>query len=201
VLNDLEVAEEAIEVWRSQVAQADFPAGVASATGRLIAELGERQRRLSGRVFWVNKTPEITRFGPELAQSLGPARLILLVRDCRQVALSAKRLGQPDVRRVADLWTRLITETRSGAAESGHPYREVRYEDLARDPAAVLDEICSFLGTERLGSAMVEEYRERIVRLASTPSAERPQEALSVEERSSVEEGAGALMRELGYLA
>jgi hypothetical protein len=76
------------------------------------------------------------------------ARVVILVRDGRDVALSLKRMpfGPNNAWAAAQWWARGI---RAGAAaQERHPDNvlTVRYEDLAREPARRVPPVCEFLG-------------------------------------------------------
>jgi len=190
-------AEAAVDRWFARSHYGATAVTVAQATGELINTLGRRHAQLMGKPRWVNKTPEIPRFGSELRQSLGGCRVVLLIRNGYQVALSASRLHWASVEKIALWWKELINLSRAAAEPSS--YLEVRYEDLIRNPAASLDRVLLFLDLEPLGKQLVAEYR----RLLGPGAFKRPfrqrWESLGGRERRAFDATAGDLMRQLGY--
>ena len=115
-------AEIAVKAWQGTVSALEpvDSLTVAHATGQLIGELGNYQLAGSGKSFWVNKTPEIVRFMPELRAAIGPCRFIMMVRDGRHVVSSAARLGWAEAAEIAVWWKAVIEEARRGAVADPH---------------------------------------------------------------------------------
>jgi hypothetical protein len=108
-----------------------------------------------GRARWVEKTPSHVFHLAEVARGFSDARVIHLVRDGRDVALSKRKLGWTGVRGAAPLaqlvfaaktWEAAVREGRRGGEALGDRYLECRYEDLVGDPDAVLERLSAFLG-------------------------------------------------------
>jgi hypothetical protein len=76
------------------------------------------------------------------------ARFVVLVRDGRDVALSLKRMpfGPNNVWAAAQWWARGIRAGDRAQREHPDAVLTVRYEDLTRNPRAVVERICAFLG-------------------------------------------------------
>lgn len=91
--------------------------------------------------------------------------------------------------RAAWAWRRYVTAARGSSKRT----LEIRYEQLAADPAAVAAELAAFLRSDPVPLA---EAFSRV----HTRSVSRWREALSAEQLADVEREAGALLRELGYL-
>lgn len=201
VLYSSSFGKTAIDEWTRATTPPANTVAIARATGELITKLGNRHAELAGRPYWVNKTPEIPRFGFELRQSLGPCRIILLVRNGRDVAASAYALQWASIPQLAAWWKHLIELSRAAADASPGLYMEVRYEDLVRSPAETLDQIFDFLGLAKNGpliSAKFQQFsgtRKQAHRLGS--GGARP--TLSLEQARAFDEVAGPLMRQLGY--
>lgn len=198
ILYDLAEANTAVPEWEAAVRADATASGLARANGELIRRLGTRQIELAGRSQWVNKTPELPRFGRELRESIGRCRVILLVRDGRDVVLSAKNLKWGDVERLATLWKALIEMSRESSREARADYLEVRYEDLIGNPAPTLDRILVFLGVEPLGQRLLDEYRQRMGAKFIRPWHRRLARLYGAE-RKVFDAIAGELMSELGY--
>jgi hypothetical protein len=154
----LNEAEAAVENWRVALNARPDATTAFSATGCLIRELGVRHLSHDGKPIWINKTPEIIRFMPELRLCLGSCRFIMVIRDGRQVVRSAARLGWAEAAEIAVWWKAMIEEARSGAAADLDHYLEVRYEDLVGRPADEIDVILRFLRVEPKGKELVDHY-------------------------------------------
>lgn len=155
-------AETAVKAWLGAVSALEpvDSLTVAHATGQLIGALGNCQLAGSSKSIWVNKTPEIVRFMPELRAAIGPCRFIMMVRDGRHVVSSAARLGWAEAAEIAVWWKAVIEEARRGAVADPARYLELRYEDLVADPVAVIDQVFEFLGVEPQGQAAVDNYKK-----------------------------------------
>jgi hypothetical protein len=121
-----------------------------------------------GKTRWGEKTP-----GQEMCidvlNSLFPScRIIHIVRDGRDVALSLRRVswGTSDLPRVAADWRWRTTVARKVGGVLNERYCEVRYEDLVHEPRAHLERICTFLG---------EQFDERMLDYWRTAAEELPQ--------------------------
>ena len=108
----------------------------------------EAYARKHGKPRWGDKTPHYVHHIDALVRIWPEARVVVLVRDGRDVALSLRRMpfGPNNAWAAAQWWARGI---RAGlAAQERHPdnVATVRYEDLAGDPAGRVPPICAFLG-------------------------------------------------------
>lgn len=154
----VEEAEAEVQRWVDRVEADPSYGAIARVTGDLIARLGALQMAASGKSRWINKTPEITRFGVELRDCLGPCRMIMMIRDGRQVVRSADKLGWARATELALWWKAMILEARAGAEQDPLRYLELRYESLVENPAVELDRVLAFLGVETCGMRLVNEY-------------------------------------------
>jgi hypothetical protein len=194
---ELGEAESAAEQWVAAVGAEPSRTGVRRATGQLINMLGSRHARLVGRLHWINKTPEIVRFGLELELCVGPCRRVLLIRNGYDVVASARYLQWASVQELARWW-RLLVELSREHSPPGR-YLEVRYEDLVTDPAHELQRILDFLCLDGSGQVLLEDYgRHAGGSMLGRPS-QRPQRALPDSDREIVEAEAGDLLAQLGY--
>ena len=74
-----------------------------------------------------------------IADLLGEARFIHLLRDGRDVAVSRRRRGMGEHKPITDAaerWRRRIMRARQQAKRLGDRYLELRYEDLVVDSRA-----------------------------------------------------------------
>lgn len=99
---------------------------------------------------WVDHSPENIKHVNALHARFPDARFLHIVRDGRAVTASLLKLrwGPNTVPAAARHWAQALGY--GLAAEARHPdlVKRVRYEELVREPPAVLREICAFLGLE-----------------------------------------------------
>lgn len=196
---DPETAEAALARWsRSVGGRPEYPR-VAHATGELIRTLGSVHCEALNKPVWGNKTPEIPRFAAELRDSLGPCRIVYLVRNGLEVVASARRLGWGDVELLAYNWKGLLTQTRRAMADNPGDYLELRYESLLEEPAASLDKVCDFAGIAPRGGEIIAGFIERLGAGAFDVSRLNAGKDLSPRERAAFKRIAGDLQAELGY--
>ena len=198
VLYGLREGEQALNRWRDRVKPDPSLPTVANATGRLIRELGDRQVGLAQGTCWINKTPEIPRFGRELRRSVGPCRIIHLIRDGREVALSGAQLGWATVPEMAEWWKGMIELTREAATEAPEDYLEVRFESLIDAPVATLDQILAFLERPAQAKGLWSEYQSSLGTKRNR-EPQPPARKLADHEEQAFDRIAGGLLRELGY--
>jgi hypothetical protein len=164
---------------------------------------------------YADKTPGYVNHLSLLAAFLPEARFVHVIRDGREVALSLLEMewGPTSFRDAAFYWKERVERgRRTGGRLGSERYREVRYEELVRDPEARLRELCAFVGVP-FDSTMLR-YHDRaedVVTAAEFPHRHRrlflpPTEGLrdwrrqmSLEELARFEAVAGGLLSELGY--
>jgi hypothetical protein len=159
---------------------------------------------------------------PRLMRELyPPARELFLVRDFRDMVASmraynvrkgfgdfGREAAQSDAAWLANL-RRGVVALRDAWRERGDPSSLVRYEDLVRDPEAVLPPLLSSLGldtapetvTHLIAAAAPDVPELRGHGTAGSPGASigRWRHDLSPELRAAVEETFGDLLQEFGY--
>lgn len=121
------------------------PATLYPALAAAMRSLFDRHASREGKREWVNKTPEILRFQPELRRMLGRVRFIHLIRDGRDVVQSSTRLNWWSVEMGSRAWRMFIEEARDHASVCPNDYLEVRYEDLVSDHVGTLRQVFRFL--------------------------------------------------------
>ena len=101
-----------------------------------------------GKRRWGDKTPMHVEHMPVIAAAFPEARFVHIIRDGRGVLASLRWLpfapGDGGVEAIAGYWRDVIACAREAAPRLPH-YREVRYEQLVREPEAVLRGVCEFL--------------------------------------------------------
>lgn len=127
--------------------------------GQLVRAVFLIYARRAGKPRWGDKTPPYLERMADIHAELPEARFVHVVRDGRDVALSAIPLwfGPTDVVDAARQWSSRIAAAREQARDL--PYLELRYEDLVRDPAGELRRLCAFLDL-RWDATMLD-YHER----------------------------------------
>jgi len=96
---------------------------------------------------WGDKTPGYAGRIDAIARLVPEARIVHVIRDGRDVALSLGRQWfspGPDLDTQARYWRDIVTHTRRLGRDVPH-YLEVRYEALIAGEAEVLREICDFI--------------------------------------------------------
>jgi Sulfotransferase family len=110
-----------------------------------------------GKPRWGDKTPHYVRAIPLLLELFPEARVIHIIRDGRDVALSwlATRLEPRNLFTAAAAWRDLVGEGRqAGRAARPGAYLEIRYERLITDPEPVMREVCAFVGESFLPAVL-----------------------------------------------
>ena len=105
--------------------------------------------RHHGKTRYGDKTPSYVLSIDLLAALFPEARFVHLIRDGRDVALSYldTDFGSRTLPQAAIYWDRFVRAGRASGMRLGPTrYREIRYEDLVREPATVLTSLCSFAG-------------------------------------------------------
>jgi len=129
----------------------------------------------AGKQRWVEKTPgNVLHLGTIFARFPG-SRFLHMIRDPRDVYASWKKNGKYDLDIFMEHAKRIegCLSTRLGAGDAG--YKEVRYEDLVRDPETVMRMVMAFLDEPWEEAVAVndkgrEEY-ERVLNMTGKASA------------------------------
>ena len=107
-----------------------------------------------GKERWGDKTPDYVKRMRQIKSALPKARFVHVIRDGRDVTLSAnKRIAERGHRdpvpagRSAKRWQKKILKARADGPKLGE-YLEVRFEDLVTDTEAALREVCDFIELE-----------------------------------------------------
>jgi hypothetical protein len=102
--------------------------------------------KLHGKPRWADKTPYYVGEIDRVKRVFPEARIVNLVRDGRDVALSLLRVpfGPSNVWAAARQWRAAVDAGDAAQARYGDDVLTVRYEDLVADPDAVVRAVCSF---------------------------------------------------------
>lgn len=121
-------ALEAIGPFVQAVRTGSPPRTLVPALASGIVPLFVEHARREGKIRWVNKTPELPRFQPELRQMLGRIKVIHLIRDGRDVVNSSVKLhhspdiGSQPIRYVIDAYLPVVDLDVFGAALIGREH-------------------------------------------------------------------------------
>ncbi|MBI4787793.1 MAG: sulfotransferase [Chloroflexi bacterium] len=165
--------------------------------------------KITGKTIFVDTSKDHLRARALKMLSPYDVRVIHLVRDPRGVTASKLRRGSKlDARNTARQWVRLHTRLQKGlGAEMGSKYIRVRYEDLCREPRAVLKSLYAFCGADAefepsdfkssphhvVGNPM------RLEKMSVIKLDERWRELLTAEQQQVVWHVAGKLGAQYGY--
>lgn len=131
-----------------------------------------------GKARWGDKTPYYTPDMDILHAIFPKAKFVQILRDGRDVALSQRKIEWCSTNsfRLAQDWTWKTTLCHKvGRVLGPDHYLEIRYEDLVRDPQAVLTQVCGFLG---------EDYDEQMLHYHETAKNVVPGESLKWHQNS-----------------
>jgi hypothetical protein len=134
-------------------------AGKAHTYSQFVSALYSEYGKLQGKTIAGEKTARYVRFLPRLYALFPCVKIIHLIRDGRDVALSALQWARKDKGpgrillwreepvAVCALWWQwqVMTGRGSGADLGSKQYYEVRYEDLINEPEETLRELTAFL--------------------------------------------------------
>lgn len=202
--------------------QVDEAATCATTYAGFVGALYSTYARVRGKRLGGEKTPDYVKRLPRLHGLFPGARYIHIIRDGRDVALSALEwategkgpgklaLWDDEPVAVCALWwsSMVVLGRRDGAALGPAVYREVGYERLVDDPKSQLAELAAFLDVPDSPSmANFHEGRTRPATGRSAKSAWLPatsglrswQSAMPPRELSLFEALAGDLLAEVGY--
>lgn len=117
--------------------------------------------RRFGKPRWGDKRPGYYQYIPALLRLFPDAQIVNLIRDGRDCVASLQSMPwfTGDINAAICSWTEAIDSGRRAARQlPADTYFELRYEDLATDPAAELTGLCDFLG-EDYDPAMAEPHK------------------------------------------
>jgi len=114
----------------------------------LVDAIFREYAKRKGKARWGDKTPAYITEVETIASIFPEARLIHVVRDGRDVALSLGGLnwGSRHIPRIAQDWRWKTVLAHKVGTVLGDRFLEVRFEDIVRDAEGELRRICEFLG-------------------------------------------------------
>ena len=187
-------------------------------------EYGSIFRAIMGRIAarqsksrWLEKTPWHLFWIPEILATFPNAKIIHIVRDARDVALSVVKLGWLEGKKTFDpqvhaaiAWKCSIRRAEADIAKVPNVVLTLRYEDLVTDTESAIQRINRFLGTE-LDLAQIREvgsktphwakntsYQEPLIGISDTP-VQRWRSRLDPIRRAQIEYAVGDYLRKFRY--
>jgi hypothetical protein len=165
-----------------------------------------------GKRRWGDKTPRYVHHIPALIALFPDAQFIHVIRNGYETAASFYQHGRiGSVISAADWWRRVVAEGRRARRLGSERYYELRLERLIANPAAILEEVCQFLG-EPFSPVMLEYHRDARLRLTpqmltNHQDVERPPTSglrdwtagLSYDDQIAVQAVCARTMRSLGF--
>jgi Sulfotransferase family len=183
--------------------------------GRLFALFHQHNAERCGATRWGDKSLHTEHYADRVFAEFPDARIIHMLRDPRDRYASVRVRNGQELSRVGAATGRWLASTR--AARRNHArypdrYLLVRYEDLAREPAPTLQQICALAGLSYSASLLsmsgVPEHRDRGGNSSygdiepgkiSTRAIGRFREALPPSDVGFIQLVAGRQMRAFGY--
>ncbi len=185
---------------------AEFPARrEGSGYGTLFALVQQHHLERLGKQRWGDKTLNAERYADVIFREYPTARMIHVLRDPRDRYASQathRNASRGKVGAGIALWRSSVRLALRNVATYDGRYRIVRYEDLVARPAAVLDEVCRFVG---------ESFDPRMLAVTSSPddqaagvgvvttSIGRFRRDLTRRETALIQLLSGRTMRRVGY--
>jgi hypothetical protein len=122
--------------------------GEAPGSARLFGSLIESYAHTRGKLISGEKTPQHLKHVPRMLAEFPEARVVCLIRDGRDVALSLRAMPwwSGGLEAGAAAWLEAIDLSERFASELSGRFRRVRYEDLIHEPEVELERIGGFLG-------------------------------------------------------
>jgi hypothetical protein len=118
------------------------PAAVFSGLMRSILGISSRD----GQIMWGDKSPSYIHHIPLLLQQFPACRIVHIIRDVRDYALSMRQAWHKNALRATQRWHDDVLTARNHAREFRESVMEIRYEDLLTEPRTFVEVLCNFLG-------------------------------------------------------
>jgi hypothetical protein len=111
--------------------------------GVLFQHLLRQYAKLIGRPRWGLKTPHNEFWGDAIFAAYPDAKMIHLIRDPRDVAVSVESRGwDKPLEKTCRKWQKSAQLAKINAQKYAGSYMVVRYEDLVRDPESIIQQVC-----------------------------------------------------------
>jgi Sulfotransferase family len=168
---------------------------------------------IHGKPGWGDKTPYYVEHLEEVWRVFPEARVVNLVRDGRDVALSLLRVpfGPANVWAAAHMWRSAVEAGERAQGRRPDGVLTVRYEDLVADPETVVPRICAFaeiaydpsmLALEESAGAVArgqEDWFRELYSGISARSVGKWRRQMTISQRALFASVAGDVLRRHGY--
>ena len=146
----------------------------------MLESLTEQFASRQGKLYWMEKTPNHILNLPGIRKLYPKARIVRIMRDPRDSALSMCQLPWTSQRYVANcyLWSEWYSESEK-FLESDGGCVTIRYEDLVNQPEAILRSLCEFLHIEFVPEMLAHEKAPDTVTTNNEPWKDSVRSALS----------------------
>jgi Sulfotransferase family/Uncharacterised nucleotidyltransferase len=199
------VGEDSVRAAIREAAPGDY----SSAIRNVFFHWATRQ----GKQRYGDKTPGYVTEVPLVAALFPEARIVHLIRDGRDVAMSYSDAFDVSTVNAIRLWRARVRDARAaGQALGDARYLEIRYEDLVADPGSTLRTVCGFIGlpfsdrmlrhwdrAEQLLAAMPDRHRHGNIKLRPTVGLRDWRSQMPPHVARACGLLAGDLLDELGY--
>lgn len=189
----------------------DFAEG-APTYARLFALIQQQSAERAGKPRWGDQTGLIEGYADHVLAAYPDAVMLHMLRDPRDrydASLTMWPEGRLRVGGAVARWLYSARHARRNQRRHAGRYRVIRYEDLVANPAAVVAEVCTFVGEafvpEMLEMTGMPTYRDKLAAgspggpLISTAHVGRYRGRIPARELAFLEGRAGAVMRSFGY--
>ncbi len=150
-----------------------------------------------------DKTPEYVFHLPLLGNIFPDAQFIHIVRDGRDVALSAIKSplsGIKNIPKAAWDWEQCVGRVRAFTQTLPRTqFCEIRYEDLLSDPRAVFQQLIEFLGIAESENSLLNFITENVVGDLRSSNFGKWRKEMTQAQRRQYEQLAGDMLRTFGY--
>lgn len=181
---------------------------IANFKGNSFAELMDylltKLAKAKGKTRWGNKRPSYSLQVNELSELFPSARFLHIIRDGRDVALSMRKATASPMERnwyySAKLWELHIMQARiQGQQLPAGRYKEIKYEDLMKEPVSLFQEIVRFMGEPDENLERLKKFDKEIREMIKPNNYDKWKRDLPEKAIRIVEQAVGPTLRELQY--
>lgn len=112
----------------------------------LIRSIFELHSLYENKLYWGDKTPEYIHQINLIKHLFPDAKIIHIVRDCRDYCLSTRKAWNKNIYRAAQKWVDGIGKFHSDSSAYPGDIHEIKYENLLDSPETEIRALCNWLG-------------------------------------------------------